>query len=282
MRKVWLAVSAVLAVGLTACGSPSERDAEGGGDNGELTTLRVGATPVPQGDVLTYVADNLAAEAGLELEVAEYTDYNQPNAALVEGELEANYYQHQPFLEEYLDGDDDADLAYVEDVHLEAFGLYSADLEEAEDLAADAAEGAEVGVPNDASNLARALLLLEEQELITLEEDAGELATEGDIVDNPNDLEITPLEAAQLPRSLEDLDAAVVNGNYAIETDLAEDASVLAFEDTDGNPYANGLVVNAEDADDEDIQALDELLHSDEVQEYMEETWDGVVIPTER
>ncbi|MDS1272512.1 MetQ/NlpA family ABC transporter substrate-binding protein [Lipingzhangella sp. LS1_29] len=274
MNKVWLAVPAVLAVGLTACGSPSERD-DAGADNGELTTLRVGATPVPQGDVLEYIRDNLAEEAGLNLDIVEFTDYNQPNAALVEGELDANYYQHRPFLEEYLEGNDEADLTYLEDVHLEAFGLYSAALEDVQDLP----QGAEIGVPNDASNLARALLLLEEQDLLTLDEEAGELATEDDIAENPNDLDVRPLEAAQLPRSLEDLDAAVVNGNYAIETDLAADANVLGFEETDDNPYANGLVVNTPDADDEDIQALDELLHSDEVQDYMEETWDGVVIP---
>jgi D-methionine transport system substrate-binding protein len=276
VRKTWLAVPAALAVGLSACGSPSEQASGGGGDE-DLTTLRIGATPVPQAEILGFISDELAAEAGLELEIVEFTDYNQPNAALVEGELDVNYYQHRPFLEEYLDNNDEADLAYVDDVHLEAFGLYSEEVEDLDELP----EGAEIGVPNDASNLARALRLLEEHGVITLDSDAGELADEGDIADNPNGVEIVPLEAAQLPRSLQDLDAAAVNGNYAIETDLAATAEVLGWEGTEDNPYANGLVVNAEDADDADIQALDELLHSPEARSYMEETWDGVVIPIE-
>ncbi|QVQ54672.1 metal ABC transporter substrate-binding protein [Spiractinospora alimapuensis] len=263
-------------MGLSACSSPSERADDGGAD-GDLTTLRVGATPVPQADILNFVQDNLAEDAGLNLDIVEYTDYNQPNAALVEGELDVNYYQHRPFLEEYLEGNDDADLTYVEDIHVEAFGLYSEGLEDLDDIE----DGAEIGVPNDASNLGRALLLLEEKELITLDDDAGELATQNDIADNPRDLEIVPLEAPQLPRSLQDMDAAVVNGNFAIETDLAETANVLGFEDTEDNPYANGLVVNSGDADDPDIATLNDLLHSAEVRDYMEETWDGVVIPVQ-
>ncbi|MBE2997440.1 metal ABC transporter substrate-binding protein [Nocardiopsis sp. HNM0947] len=265
------AVAAAGAVVLAACGSPSEREDEGG----DLTTLRVGATPLPHAEILEFVDENLAEEEGLSLDIQEYTDYNQPNAALTEGELDANYYQTVPFLETYLEGNPDADLEYVADVHLEALGLYSAGEESLDDLP----QGAEVGVPNDASNLGRALDLLAAEGVVELDEDAGQVPGEGDITGSDLDVEITPVEAAQLPRSLEDLDAAVVNGNYALEADLPANANVLAWEDSEDNEYANGLVVRSEDLDSEDVRTLDELLHRPEVREYMEETWDGVVVP---
>ncbi len=271
-----IAVAGATAVLLAGCGSPSERAADNGGDSGDdVVTLRVGATPLPHAEILEFVNDELAAEAGLAVEVVEYTDYNQPNAALAEGELDANYYQTVPFLEEYVEGNPGTDLSYVTDVHLEAFGLYSQD---AEDLA-DLPEGGEVAVPNDASNMDRALRLLAEQDVITLAEGTDGQASESDIEDNPLDLTITPVEAAQLPRSLQDVDAAVVNGNYALEADLPETANALAWEETEDNPYANGLVVRSEDVESEDIVRLNELLHSQEVRDFMEERWQGIVIP---
>lgn len=276
MRSTALATlaAASLAAAATACGAPSEQAQDSGGD-GDLTQITVGATPVPHADVLKFVQEELAADAGLDIRIEEFTDYNQPNAALVEGELDANYFQTVPFLEDYLASNEDADLTYVDNVHLEAFGLYAQDVSDA----ADISDGAQVGVPNDAANLGRALHLLADQDLITLADDAGENASESDIEENPRNLEIVPTEAAQLPRSLADLDAAAINGNYAIEANLAESANALAFESTEDNPYGNGLVVRTEDADSEAVATLDELLHSDEVQQYMEDTWDGVVIP---
>ncbi|CAL9407003.1 Methionine-binding lipoprotein MetQ [Nocardiopsis dassonvillei] len=266
--------AALAAAVLAACGSPSERAGEGTGDDG-LTALRVGATPTPHAEILQFVDENLAADAGLRLEIVEYTDYNQPNAALAEGELDANYYQTVPFLEEYLAGNSGADLSYVSDVHLEAFGIYS---EEVTDLA-DLPEGAEIGVPNDTSNMGRALHLLADAGVITLADDVEGPPTVDDIEDDPKNITVTPVEAAQLPRSLQDLDAAVVNGNYALEADLPSTANTLAWESTENNPYANGLVVRSEDAGAEDIVRLDELLHSPRVHEFMEERWQGIVIP---
>ncbi|GAA1088803.1 MetQ/NlpA family ABC transporter substrate-binding protein [Nocardiopsis composta] len=266
--------AAVLAATAAGCGSPSER-AEEGGDKEGLTTITVGATPVPHADVLKYVQENLAADAGLDIKVEEFTDYNQPNAALTEGSLDANYFQTRPFLDDFLANNSDADLVYLDDVHLEAFGLYSQDLEDV----ADIEDGAKIGVPSDAANMGRALKLLEKEGLLELASDAGDNASESDIEDNPKDLEIVPTEAAQLPRSLQDLDAAAVNGNYAIEADLATEANALAWESTEDNPYGNGLVVRGEDAEDEAVATLNELLHGDEVKEYMEQQWKGVVIP---
>lgn len=273
-RTLAIIGATALATTAAACGAPSERAAEDGGP-GEGTTITVGATPVPHADVLSYIQENLAAEAGLNIEVTEFTDYNQPNAALVEQSLDANYFQTRPFLDDFLEGNPDADLAYLDDVHLEAFGLYS---EKVDDLA-DLEDGAQIGVPGDAANMGRALKLLEDEGLLTLAGDAGDNPSDSDIEDNPKDLEIVPTEAAQLPRSLPDLDAAAVNGNYAIEADLSSSAEALAFEGTEDNPYANGLVVRSEDVDDEAVATLNELLHSDEVKQYMQEQWDGVVIP---
>ena len=278
MRRTLAIIGATaLAATAAACGAPSERAAEDGGGDGDATTITVGATPVPHADVLNYIQENLAADAGLNIEVTEFTDYNQPNTALVEGSLDANYFQTVPFMEDFLEGNPDADLTYVGDVHLEAFGLYSQKVGDVGELG----DGAQVGVPNDAANMGRALKLLEDQGLLTLAEDSGDNPSEDDIEDNPKDLDIVPTEAAQLPRSLPDLDAAAINGNYAIEAKVADGAEALAFEETEGNPYANGLVVRSEDADDEAVATLDELLHSDEVKQYMEEQWDGVVIPVE-
>nr|WP_246421965.1 MetQ/NlpA family ABC transporter substrate-binding protein [Nocardiopsis mwathae] len=267
-----------MATTLAACGSPSEQ-AAGSGDADGLTTIKVGASPVPHAEILEYVQENLAADAGLNIDITEFTDYNQPNAALTQGDIDANYFQTKPFLDEYLAGNKGADLAWVDPVHLEAFGLY-ADSDDVTSLD-DLQDGAEIGVPNDASNMGRALHLLADNDLITLKDGAGSAATEKDIEDNPRDLRIVPVEAAQLPRSLSDVDAAVVNGNYALEADLAEKANVLAQERTEDNPYANGLVVAADRADDADIAKLDELLHSDEVRSFIEEQWKGVVIPVD-
>ncbi|WP_116245076.1 MetQ/NlpA family ABC transporter substrate-binding protein [Nocardiopsis sp. FIRDI 009] len=271
------AVAGVAVALLAACGSPSERAREEDGGSGEgPTTLRVGATPVPHAEILEFVDDELAADAGLALEVVVFTDYNQPNAALAEGELDANYYQTLPFLEEYLAGNPEVGLSYLSDVHLEAFGIYS---QEVSDLAA-LPEDARVGLPNDTSNMGRALDLLAAEDVIVLSDDVGPTPTLDDVETGEGAaVELVPVEAAQLPRSLPDLDAAVVNGNYALEADLPTTANVLAWEATEGNPYANGLVVRTEDAADPDLLRLDELLHSAEVRAFMERRWAGVVIP---
>ncbi|RCV50238.1 MetQ/NlpA family ABC transporter substrate-binding protein [Marinitenerispora sediminis] len=282
MRKIWAIIGATtLATSLAACGSPSENAAEGDSDNGDLATLRVGVNPVPHGDILRFVQENLAADAGLDLQIVEIADYNQPNPQLVAGELDANYFQHRTFLGEWQDANPDDQLVYVSDVHVERLGLYSSEYENVDDLP----DGAEIAVPNDAANLDRALRTLEAEGLLTVDPDAGALATENDIQDNPKDITVTPLEAAQLPRSLGDVDAAVVNGNYAIEADLAANDNVLAWEPDSAEDYvenyANGLVVRAEDEDDPGVAQLAELLHSDEVRQYIEDTWQGVVYPVD-
>jgi D-methionine transport system substrate-binding protein len=266
--------AAALTLALAACGAPSEQAAESGGEG---DVLRVGVSPVPHGDILAFIEENLAEEAGLNLEIEEISDYNVPNTALVEGELDANYFQHRAFLNEWTANGPDAELTYLTDVHIERLGLYSESVESIDALP----DGAEIAVPNDPANLARALGILEAEGLVTVDPEAGESATEKDIVDNPRDITVTPLEAAQLPRSISDVDAAVVNGNYAIETDLPEQSNVLAWEpegDDYVESYANGLVTLAENAEDERVQLLAELLHDERVLEFIQESWQGVVL----
>lgn len=279
MRKTTAAIGALtLAAALSACGAPSENAGSGTeAAREDLTTLRIGVNPVPHGEILGFVQDNLAADAGLHLEIVEIADYNQPNPQLAQGELDANYFQHRTFLAEWQKANPDDELVYVSDVHVERLGLYS----DKHESVADLPEGAEIAVPNDAANLDRALQTLQAEGLITVDPEAGALATEADITDNPRGITVIPLEAAQLPRSLADVDAAVVNGNYAIEADLTETANELAWEPSDSaeyvENYANGLVVRAEDAEDPAIRTLSELLTGDEVREYVEQTWQGVV-----
>lgn len=276
MRTTPTLIGAVAAItlALTACGAPSEQSSNDGGEEG---ALRVGVVPVPHGDILSFIDENLAEEAGLELEIVEIADYNMPNAALADGDLDANYFQHRAFLSEWQENRPDVDLDYLTDVHIERLGLYSQSVADIDDLP----EGAEVAVPNDPANLNRALRILEAEGLVEIDPDVGETATENDVVENPNNLDITPLEAPQLPRSLSDVDAAVVNGNYAIETNLAEEANTLAWEPENEDyveSYANGLVTLEENVEDERVQLLADLLHDERVLEYIQESWQGVVL----
>jgi D-methionine transport system substrate-binding protein len=262
-----LAASAATAL-LAACG---------GGDaelSGADEPLRVGASPVPHGEILRFIDENLAADAGLDLEIVEFTDYVQPNVALDDGSLDANYFQTVPYLTEQ-ETSAGYDFTPLGPVHIEPLGIYSTSLT---DLAA-LSDGATVAIPNDPTNAARALRLLEDNELITLADTGDAAPTSLDIELNPKDLQISEVEAAQVPRSLADVDIAVINGNYAIEADLVPAEDALALEEAEGNPNANLLVVRAGDESDERITQLEELLHSDEVRQFIEDEYQGAVIP---
>jgi len=246
---------------LSACGSDSD-------------ALVVGASPTPHGEILEFVADNLAEEAGLTIEVQEFTDYVQPNPALTNGDIDANFFQHQPYLDEY-NAAENGDLVPVVEVLIEPLGGYSSRIDSIEDLP----DGAQVSIPSDSTNGGRALDLLAANGLITLDAANGTFATEADIVDNPKNLEIVPLEAAQLPRSLDDVDLAIINGNYALEADLTPKEDSLILESGENNPFANVLVVREGDKDNEQIKKLAELLNSDEVRTFIEENFPNS-IPT--
>ena len=217
-------------------------------------------------------------EKGYDLQIKEYTDYIQPNNALESGELDANYFQHLTYLNDFNE-QHGTHLVSAGAIHYEPFGIYAGKTADLESLA----DGASVAVPNDVTNEARALLLLQDQGLITLADGAGLTATKNDIVDNPKNLEIVEIEAAQIPRSINDVDIAVINGNYAIDAGLKV-ADALAVESQDSlavQNYPNVVAVREGDENKESIQALIEVLKSDEIKAFIETTYQGAVVPIE-
>lgn len=241
----------------------------------ELKEIVVGASPAPHAEILNAAKEVLASK-GYELKIVEYTDYVQPNNALDSGDLDANYFQHKPYLDSFNE-QNGTNLVSAGAIHYEPFGIYAgktASLEELPDKAA-------VLVPNDVSNEARALLLLEAQGLIKLKDGVGLEATKNDIVENTKNLDIVELEAAQLPRSISDGDIAVINGNYAIEAGLKV-SDALATEDSQSlaaATYGNVVAVREGEESSDATKALVEALTSPEVKQFMEETYEGAVVP---
>ena len=258
-----LALAGLLSAGLlSACGQ-----------NQESTTLKVGGT-VPHVDILA-VAKPILEEQGITLDIVEFTDYVTPNTSVEDGSLDANYFQHITYMNNF-NVENNTHLVSVAGIHYEPFALYAGKTASVAELT----DGAQVGVPNDATNEARALLLLEQEGLITLKEGTGINATKLDIVDNPKNLEIVEMEAAQLTTRLADLDLAVINGNYAIADGLNLD-DALAVEAADGaaaEAYVNVLAVKEGRENDEAIQKLVAALQSQEVKDYIAETYGGSVV----
>ena len=241
----------------------------------EGTTIKVGATPAPHAEILE-IAKGILAEQGITLEIVEFNDYIQPNLAVESGELDANYFQHITYMNEF-NVSDGTHLVSAAEIHYEPFGLYAGKTASIDELA----DGAQIAVPNDTTNEARALLLLQQEGLITLKEGAGITATKADIAENPKNLDIVELEASQLPVRLGDVDMAVINGNYAIDAGLKV-SDALAVESADGEAaqaYVNVLAVKEGRENDPAIQALVAALKSDEVKTFMEETYEGAVVP---
>ncbi|MFF1450856.1 MetQ/NlpA family ABC transporter substrate-binding protein [Streptomyces sp. NPDC058274] len=273
MRKhVISAVSAALALGLglTACGSGSDSGSGSGGDD----ALVVGATAVPAGEVLAYIKKDLAAKAGLDLEIKEFTDYVLPNTALQEGSLDANLYQNQPYLDEF-NKSKGTDLVSVVKAYLPPMGVYSKKVKDVTGLA----DGATVAVPNDTTNEGRALKLLASKGVITLKKGAGTDASPADIAANPKHLMFKELEPAQLPRSLDDVGAAVINNNYAQDAGLSPTKDAVLLESAKDNPYANLLAVKKGNEDDPRVKKLAKLLTSPEVKKFIEDKYKGSVLP---
>jgi D-methionine transport system substrate-binding protein len=279
MKKTYSLIAAAAALLLAACGTTAGGTSSAEGEEtaaaGALSEpLVVGATPVPHAEILQFVQDELADDAGLTLEIVEFTDYVQPNVALAEGQIDANYFQTVPYLDEQSEAAG-YDFTAVTEVHLEPLGLYSSTLEDVTDLP----DGAEIAIPNDPTNGGRALTLLAANDLLTLADTGTASPTVRDITENPKNLKITQIEAAQLPRSLADVDAAVINGNYAIDAGLEPATDALLLEDAEGNPNVNVVVVRAGEEDDPRVLALDELLRSEQVRQFIEENYQGAVIP---
>lgn len=274
MRNTAKITTAVLAagaltLGLSACGSDKGSAADKDGK------LIVAATPTPQGEILDYVKKNLAKKAGLDLEVKEFTDYVTPNTAVEQGEVFANYFQHKPYLDDF-NKKNGTDIVPVPNatVHLEPLGVYSKSVKKLGDLK----KGATVALPNDTTNEARALKLLAENGLIELKKGVGYEATPKDVSKNPKNLKFKEIEAAQVPRSLGDVDAAVINGNYALEAKLSPAKDAIVAEPAKGNPYGNFLAVKKGDENDPRVKKLAKLLTSPEVKKFIDDKYDGAVV----
>lgn len=253
----------------------NEETTEAAAPAGEVKKIIIGASPAPHAEILRAAGDVLA-EKGYELDIKEYVDYIQPNLALESGDLDANYFQHFPYLESF-NAQFGTKLASAASIHYEPFGIYAGKTSSLEEVA----DKAVVAVPNDVTNEARALLLLEAQGLITLKEGAGLEATKNDISENPKNLEIMEVEAAQIPRVLPDVDIAVINGNYAIEAGLKV-SDALAIEDSQSiaaTTYGNVVAVREGDETSDKSKALVEALTSDEIKKFIEETYEGAVVP---
>lgn len=265
--------AAVVALALTGCGGTSQQTGSPASSGG-VTTIKVGASPVPHAEILKYINDTQAAAAGISIQVVEFNDYVQPNSALADKSIDANYFQHKPYLDAQIQ-QNGYQFTSLTPVHLEPLGVYSKKVTSLGNLAT----GATIAVPNDPSNEARALKLLADNGLITLKDPTNLQATPIDIASNPKNLKFSELEAAQLPRSLPDVDAAVINGNYALEAKLSPAKDAIAVEKAQGNPYANLLVVRTADKDKPALKTLAQLLCSKQTQDWIASTYNGAVIP---
>lgn len=274
-KIIALAAAAALTLSLAACsGNNSSSTADNSSSNASSTVIRVGASPSPHAEILEFAKDQLAAK-GYELEIVEFTDYVMPNVALYEGDLDANFFQHTPYLDNYNE-QNSTDLVSACKVHFEPMGLYSETLTSVSDVA----EGSKVGVPNDPTNEARALNLLEAQGLIKLREGAGLNATPLDIEENPLNLKFVELEAAQLPRNLSEFAIAAINGNYAIEAGILDKVIVNEAADSESaQEYANILAVQSGELETDKTKALVEALTSDETREFINTQYEDQFIP---
>ena len=303
MKKlISAALAALLALSLAACGQSNSSSASTdstasasqgsqAGASGETaadfdpsidyasldgTTITVAASPTPHAEILE-VAGDILAQAGITLKVQEFTDYVQPNMVTESGEVDANYFQHQAYLDNFNE-ENGTHLVSVAKIHYEPLGLYPGKTKSIDELA----DGAKISVPNDTSNEARALQLLAAQGLIELKPEAGLTATKNDITSNPKNLEIVEMEAAQLPRTLADVDMAVINGNYATQAGFSSAKDALAAESADSEAaqiYPNVLVVKEGHENDPAILALAAALKSDAVRSFIDETYGGAVVP---
>ncbi len=235
--------------------------------------LKVGATPVPHAELLNLVKEDLLKE-GITLEVIEFTDYVTPNIALNDGQIDVNFFQHVPYMESFA-AERKLNIESYAGIHVEPLGLYSESFTDVKDIP----EGATIAIPNDSVNGGRALLLLQKNGLLTIDPTAGLTANERDITENPFNFVIKPLEAAQLPRVLRDLDAAVINGNFALEAGLNPVEDSLLLEGAD-SPYVNILTIRSGEGDDVRFKKLVDALKTDKIKKYILENYDGGVVPT--
>lgn len=271
MKKTVWALAGLLALGALVAGCSGEKK-EAAQSSDKKVVLKVGATPVPHAEILNEIKPLLAKD-GIDLQIIEFTDYVKPNLSLNDKEIDANFFQHEPYLKKFA-ADRKLDLVNLVAVHIEPMGVYSKKLKDIKSVP----DGAKVAIPNDPTNGGRALNILAKAGLIKLKDGVGISATVGDIVENPKNLKITEAEAAMLPRTLDDVDLAVINSNFAMEAKLNPTEDALFIEPKD-SPYANIVAVRKGDENRKEIQALKKALTSPEVKKFIEEKYKGAVIP---
>ena len=268
MKKVLLILSALVfaIVALAGCGASNNQAAN------NSKTLKVGATSVPHAEILEQVKEDLSKD-GIKLEIVEYSDYIQPNLNLNDKELDANYFQHIPYLEDFVKQHPEVKLVNAAGIHIEPMGVYSKKVKKLDELK----DGATVSIPNDPTNGGRALALLAKAGVITLKDGVGISATVHDVVGNPKHIKFQELEAAQVPRTIDDVDAAVINSNFAMQIQLNPVKDNIFIEDA-SSPYVNILAVRTGDENRPEIQALIKALKSEKVKKFITEKYNGAVI----
>ena len=269
LKKILSTIAAVMttAILFTGCGDDGSKTAQ------DVKTLKIGATPVPHAEMLEQIKPTLKNE-NINLEIIEFNDYVQPNTALNDKELDANFFQHEPYLNDFIKEHKDMKLKNAGGVHIEPMGIYSKKVTDLKNLA----DGASISIPNDPTNGGRSLLLLEKAGLLKLKEGVSETATVQDIVENPHNFKFQEVEAAQVPRTLEDVDAAVINTNYAMQINLVPSKDALFIEDKT-SPYVNIIAVREGDENRPEIQALLKALKSDDMKKFIEEKYKGAIVP---
>lgn len=253
----------------------SEKATEAAAASGETVKIKIGATPSPHAEILEAAKDALKKK-GVEIEIVTYNDYVQPNIATDEGQIDANYFQHQPYLDDF-NKENNTHVVSVGKIHYEPFGIYAGKSKDLKNIQ----DGAKIAVPNDTTNEARALLLLEANGIIKLKDGAGLTATKQDIVENPHNVEIYEVEAAQIPRSLDSVDFACMNGNFAIQANY-KPSEALAAEKSDSEAaqtYANIIAVAEKNKDAAWAKSLVEVLTSKEIQDFINKKYEGGVVP---
>lgn len=276
MKRLALIFALSVAFVISGCGdssnsSDSSAKGEVAENSGDLVVIKVGATPNPHARILENIKDDLRAE-GVDLQIVEFSDYVLPNISLNDGELDANFHQHQPYLDKLAE-DKKLDLKSIAKIHIEPLGLYSKKIKEISELK----NGATIAIPNDPSNGGRALILLNDNGIIKLKDASNLYATEMDIVENTKKLKIKPVDTAMLPKIVGDVDAAVINGNYALQAGMSAKEAIL-LEDS-RSPYANILVVRSVDIENPNLLKLKKALTSDKTKRFLEETYKGEVVP---
>lgn len=282
-KQIVLALTLVFALALAACGQkPAAGDAQGAKPSAspaasaaapaKEVTLKIGATAVPHAEILKFIQPKLK-EQGVNLEIKEFTDYVLPNVQVNEKQLDANFFQHIPYLEQQ-NKDKNMNLVNVVGVHIEPFGVYSKKVKKLDELK----DGATVAIPNDPSNGGRALALLERAGLLKLKDGVGVKGTVKDIAENKKNLKIRELEAAMLPRVLDEVDIATINTNYALEAKLVPTKDALFLEDKN-SPYVNIVAARPDNKDSEAMQKLVKALTTPEVKKFIEDKYQGAVVP---